>query len=1843
MSLSFSLNQNDLLVDPDSSSILKPSDIIGRTADPLNKEDWNNDFIIDEENVDDNNTNDNNQQIDENTTRFSSIPHNIAKRNYPRSIPTRFNSTVDRNEIIRSITNDSKQNSPKQSYSNDTYSVTSSGKKQYNIISDTCSVPSFIRQLSNQNITSTTNHSNIQLQSPVRSNNNNNEIMRHSPKPHGKSSMLKLNTQMLRPHSPLHSTKSHTDYSPVHTTFHTHRTPATHNIPLSARSMTSDDSSDEDWDAEIEEEERLRQLQQRRITRVVKQLQSNKLSVQNQNQLITPHKQLTQRHSYHSSQHDSVGSDDDWNADDTADATVQQSTMKQQLHNMLVIDDINDHEDEDGLFSNDAQYDITNEYCISSWLLNGNTSNQSQPKIQIQMYPQPSQLYSMKLDSCNHSMNELQFQQYLQQCIKKHQNPSWTTQSMPHDIHWLNHILNNNNQSSLYDRLSYLLYHIQQMISVHNKSTKYDTQINEALQYTFQYIQQHSSDCTDIHYIIIYELLHCNSLNWSLPHAKQYFTNSNIVKQLYATQSQHIELLNACTIAHYDNTKVNKVIRIFCNIYRINHESNTILACHSLLCLHLYLSNISPLTYTPLQSTSQWNQLEYDWLQHALHGDQPIQSSPNTSTNTNTLNKSLIVYQLECVTWKLCSSNTHRIELMNQMYDTLPNHNIVKSRCAYVIGYELCIIQPDNENHVSNEHNIRKAEKLLFESLYILDTLPVIATQYTGTSITVYSALLTQFSIAVHTLYADLLNALNKYKYAIILYNNVLSLYEQLNGTPYYSLVQRLIDICTANNDTDHTLVNYYILLHKSMNEYNLTIYLYIVQHIYKLELNNVHYRKCESLLKQSISWCTTIANQPNTNQLQITHTRTELNFVQYSVTLLLGQLYNIMYQYRHTVELTEPVMNEIATINQQLYVQYGLLLGNTYIFTQQYRLCYNIIQLMQPQCTDTNSQHELYQITIQYHHAIHDYNSIIALSQHSITKHNYNVSHTAYIQYRYGVALYNQSIQSIHAQNTLTNIPPIHQIMELFNSSLQLYTRIDDMSHAYECYHMILTVYLHIHQLIHLHHISVNTVDRWITGHGFTNLSDHYDYLDHIGMTALNHAVDALHIIHILQQLSYMSYIRLLQQHVTASQSYFVECYTLVHALLVYHNSIRIYNNTSVNQQIYHILQYMCIILLQYHTEFKTQYLSVFELYTIYSQQLLYQCTGERLSMPGLQDVVSDVLPSVKRVQHVSRLTTKKSYNIHESIKHVVNDKLDYYMFNHQHIAQLYSTSELDATQCHTMNQSRLCKWVALLQSSDNMASDSSIMLQHPSHRFDIMYPYITYTILINNVLYIYQPYYDIVSTEILHPQQYNVLLYTPYIVELKSNLMQNVMERYKQTLADTRLQSIAHTVTTLKETIQDDTNKHNNIHNQNTNDLCTTCQCNWLQTHSYQPHCTNCGHIHHHTDTAADTQYNTLNTSMLTHSSIDMVSLHTLLHQFDIQNVLLIYTLLCQQKSIIFVSNNLYNITASVTTLIQLLYPLQPQYIYLSYITQSTANILQCNNIPYIAVVQHQVYGHVLSNTNSVYIDCDRNLIQLNHVRYTPLPNDIYHKLYTALTLYQAKRITNNTTDVTDVKQLSYKFVDALVTVLHTYTLYTTLVNQSLSLHTKQWVNDSPVHYQPWLHTLHKQSYFIPWLQIRSITSNKHYIFDLLVLQHLMQNAQKLYELHSTNINIFLYCSINHKPYKRKYIVIDKHMLYIHKYKYNATQTIFRSTATAIIDEQHKVQLIDAAKYQVDITWNQCDIQYNECANNDELYTIELRSNNILCILRFTTLTEQQYYIQLLHSKTMNQSLYNTYCQYI
>ncbi len=202
-------------------------------------------------------------------------------------------------------------------------------------------------------------------------------------------------------------------------------------------------------------------------------------------------------------------------------------------------------------------------------------------------------------------------------------------------------------------------------------------------------------------------ILLCSLLrNYGLPRVLNYFSSlCRPQNECFTDFSPRLEILEVQSVAHHDGSRANKLIRLFVSLYR-RHANNSssplsvLCAADALCSLHLYLSTSSPLTTAPLTDNALWDAEDdsFVWLDKAWAGEKPPPtgspsesavsdsvsptSSPLPPTNSASYGND---WELECLTWQLCGNPEHRMNLLSELYPSLPI-SFVRVRAAYLLA-----------------------------------------------------------------------------------------------------------------------------------------------------------------------------------------------------------------------------------------------------------------------------------------------------------------------------------------------------------------------------------------------------------------------------------------------------------------------------------------------------------------------------------------------------------------------------------------------------------------------------------------------------------------------------------------------------------------------------------------------------------------------------------------------------------------------------------------------------------------------------------------------------------------------------------------------------------------------------------------------------------------------------------------------------------------------------------------------------------------------------------------------------------------------------------------------------
>eukprot|EP00472_Partenskyella_glossopodia_P010246 CAMPEP_0197538462 /NCGR_PEP_ID=MMETSP1318-20131121/59735_1 /TAXON_ID=552666 /ORGANISM="Partenskyella glossopodia, Strain RCC365" /LENGTH=2527 /DNA_ID=CAMNT_0043096877 /DNA_START=151 /DNA_END=7734 /DNA_ORIENTATION=+ len=273
----------------------------------------------------------------------------------------------------------------------------------------------------------------------------------------------------------------------------------------------------------------------------------------------------------------------------------------------------------------------------------------------------------------------------------------------------------------------------------------------------------------------------------------------------------------------------------------------------ALASLHLYLENRSPLDWKELSRKAQYDPLEnpgFEWLLDALYGKPPKESSDE---------------QFRLI-YLLCGNDTERMSELQKVYAKIKSFDsLAKAQSAFALARYL------SEGNISEETgnflesklepgsrtkvypSARVAEELAFECVVILSNIEK-KTQ------AVIKGIRSRMGVTALVLLGDILNANSKYQYAVHAFESAISIYQEVTKQMYYEMINTLSTLCEKHDDWQRALKYHLLILEKAKLEGNLNMYVYIVQQISKIHtkagdfLNAVkHLRSAIEVLNQCI------------------------------------------------------------------------------------------------------------------------------------------------------------------------------------------------------------------------------------------------------------------------------------------------------------------------------------------------------------------------------------------------------------------------------------------------------------------------------------------------------------------------------------------------------------------------------------------------------------------------------------------------------------------------------------------------------------------------------------------------------------------------------------------------------------------------------------------------------------------------------------------------------------------------------------------------------------------------------------------------------------------------------
>ena len=288
-------------------------------------------------------------------------------------------------------------------------------------------------------------------------------------------------------------------------------------------------------------------------------------------------------------------------------------------------------------------------------------------------------------------------------------------------------------------------------------------------------------------------------------------------------------------------------------------------ACQALTDVNFYMTNCSPLTAAVLEQSAAWDPEDpsFAWLDRAWSGEVPTAEEGGEGEELVWRLCGHPSYRIE-----LLRRMYERLEVgwvKARVAYVLGHYALVQSE-EETDGQ--ASLEEGRAEQDGREYHLRVAEKYLMECIYIIDHIPPITPHCSDLLSLPLLPVLSSLSSLALILYADTLLALSKYPYAILAFESAhlsYSLRSPPSSPTLHALNKRLTDICTQHDDLPRSLVYHRKLLEKAQQDGNLNMYVYIVQEVGRLEVMQGQMRRAEEHLRSALAVLKpyTIADKP--------------------------------------------------------------------------------------------------------------------------------------------------------------------------------------------------------------------------------------------------------------------------------------------------------------------------------------------------------------------------------------------------------------------------------------------------------------------------------------------------------------------------------------------------------------------------------------------------------------------------------------------------------------------------------------------------------------------------------------------------------------------------------------------------------------------------------------------------------------------------------------------------------------------------------------------------------------------------------------------------------------------
>lgn len=336
------------------------------------------------------------------------------------------------------------------------------------------------------------------------------------------------------------------------------------------------------------------------------------------------------------------------------------------------------------------------------------------------------------------------------------------------------------------------------------------------------------------------------------------------------------------------DASIKKSFQVPKTLYHI--QSGFELACHSVLILHLYLSNISPITRASLK----------------------FQSLNSETIGLNFLSENNMM------------DVSHRIQVLENLYQKIFTLSPLKGRAALALG----------SYYRQVNRNLKVAERLLFESVFIFD-------QVSSTSILEKKPpILSTFGLAAMNEYAECLLENHKYSLASPCFDSIVQA-NSVIGKPNFKLINRLAVLSSKNNDWNRSLKYIYMLLEKAKEDRNISSVAFLSERLSRECMERGDFRNAEYYITQCVEFIE-FENQRNKGKRESLNDTTKTD-LELNLQLKLAHLFLQGYYFEKGIDLLAKLIDQQLTPIQKCQVL--LELSEAYLKKRWLKECEIILE----------------------------------------------------------------------------------------------------------------------------------------------------------------------------------------------------------------------------------------------------------------------------------------------------------------------------------------------------------------------------------------------------------------------------------------------------------------------------------------------------------------------------------------------------------------------------------------------------------------------------------------------------------------------------------------------------------------------------------------------------------------------------------------------------------------------------------------------------------------------------------------------------------------------------------